>query len=147
MTMREVQIPRLNCLRCGYSWTPIRSPVVHCSRCKSKYWDVPRIRPFRLGTRLGIEEVVLPHRSAILDLARKYGVKELRVFGSVRRREATTNSDVDFLVEWKRPVSLLTYAGFRSDLEDLLGRRVDLANRGGLHPAIGPRIEAEAVPI
>jgi uncharacterized protein len=145
--MREAQIPRLICLRCGYSWTPVRSPVVRCSRCKSKYWDVPRIRPLRLGTRLGIEEVVLPYRAAILDLARKYGVKELRVFGSVRRREATTNSDVDFLVEWKRPVSLLTYAGFRSDLEDLLGRRVDLANRGGLHPAIGPRIEAEAVPI
>jgi uncharacterized protein len=74
-------------------------------------------------------------------------VKELRVFGSVRRREATTSSDVDFLVEWKRPVSLLAYAGLRSELEDLLGRRVDLANRGGLHPAIGPRVEAEAVPI
>jgi predicted nucleotidyltransferase len=144
--MREVRIPRLNCLRCGYSWTPVRFPLVRCSRCKSKYWDVSRIRPVRLGNGLGIEEVLLPYRPAILDLFGKYAVKGLRVFGSVRRREARTTSDVDFLVEWKRPVSLLVYAGLRSDLEDVLGRKVGLANRGGLHPAIGRRIEAEAVP-
>jgi uncharacterized protein len=143
--MRDVKIPRLTCLRCGYSWSPVRSPVVRCSRCKSKYWDVPRIRPVQLGKGLGIEEVILPYRDAILALARKYGAKELRVFGSVRRREATAKSDVDLLVEWNRPVSLLAYAGLRSDLEDVLGRKVDLANRGGLHPAIEPQIEAEAV--
>jgi predicted nucleotidyltransferase len=145
--LRDVNLPRLTCLRCGYTWTPVRSPVVRCSRCKSRYWDVPRIRPVRLGKGLGIEEIVLPHRAAILGLARRYGAKELRVFGSVRRREATAHSDVDLLVEWRRPVSLLSYAGLRSGLEEILGRRVDLANRGGLHPAIAPRIEAEAVPL
>jgi uncharacterized protein len=145
--MRVVKIPRLTCLRCGYSWTPVRSPVVRCSRCKSKYWDVPKIRPVRIGRGLGIEEILLPHRNEILALARKYGASELRVFGSVRRREATAKSDVDFLVDWKRPVSLLAYAGLRSGLEEVLGRKVDLANRGGIHPALEPRIEAEAVPV
>jgi predicted nucleotidyltransferase len=67
------------------------------------------------------------------------------VFGSVRRREATPRSDVDLLVEWVRPVSLLDVAGLREELRKALGRGVDLVNRHGLHWAIEPQVEAEKV--
>jgi predicted nucleotidyltransferase len=118
-----------------------------CPRCKSKLWDVPKLRPVKLGNALGIEEILLPHRSEIRGLARKYGADRILVFGSVRRREATETSDVDLMVRWKRSVSLLDRAGLRSDLEKTLGRSVDLVNEGGLHWTIRPQVEAEAVPL
>jgi predicted nucleotidyltransferase len=118
-----------------------------CPRCKSKLWDIPKIRPVKLGTGLGIEEVLLPHREEIRRLARRHGASQILVFGSVRRREATEKSDVDLVVRWKRPVSLLDHAGLRLDIEKVLGRPVDLVNEGGLHWAIQPQVEAEAVPL
>ena len=69
------------------------------------------------------------------------------VFGSVRRREATENSDIDLMVRWKKPVSLLVRATLSVELENLLGRRVDIVNEGGLHWAVAPQVEAEAVPL
>ncbi len=145
--MKNVPIPRLHCYRCVYTWTPVRSPVRMCPRCKSKLWDVPKLRPVKLGNGLGIEEILLPHRSEIRRLARKHGADRIWAFGSVRRREATERSDVDLMVRWKRPVSLLDRAGLRADIEKTLGRSVDLVNEGGFHWSIQPQVEAEAVPL
>jgi len=145
--MQEVTIPRLHCYRCVYTWTPVKAPVRMCPRCKSRLWDVPKIRPVKLGKGLGIEEVLSSHRSEIRQIARRYGVKRIMVFGSVRRREATETSDVDLMVRWQKPVSLLDRAGLRLDIERALGRTVDLVNEGGIHWAIRPQIEAEAVPL
>lgn len=108
-------------------------------------YDVPTVRPIRFGTGLGIEEVVGPHRARVLALARNAGVEAMWVFGSVRRGEATPTSDVDLLVRWRRPVSLLDVADLRWRLEKELGRRVDIVERGGLHWAMTYQIEAEAV--
>ncbi|HXQ93582.1 MAG TPA: nucleotidyltransferase domain-containing protein [Thermoplasmata archaeon] len=118
-----------------------------CPRCKSRGFARPKIRPIRLGNGLGIPEVVAPHRQAILRAARRYGVRQVWVFGSVRRREATARSDVDLLVEWKRPVSLLDVAGFRFEVRKALARDVDLVNRHGLHWALEPQVDAEKVPL
>lgn len=94
---------------------------------------------------MGIEEVIDPHRTELLRLGRMFPVSSLWVFGSVCRREATEQSDVDFMVKWKHPVSLLTKAGLGVELERVLGRRVDLVTEGGLHWAISPQVEAERV--
>jgi len=101
----------------------------------------------RLGNCLGIEDLLTPHLGEIRRLARRYGAEQILVFGSVRRREATETSDVDLMVRWKKPVSLLDRAGLRLDLEKTLGRSVDLVNEGGLHWAIQPQVQAEAVPL
>jgi|SRR5271170_1609036 len=137
-----------HCYRCVYTWKTRRelAPLV-CPRCKSGRFDEPKIRPITLGSGLGIPEIVAPHRQAILRAARRYGARRLWIFGSVRRREATGRSDVDFLVEWARPVSLLEVAGFRVELRRALGRGVDLVNRHGLHWAVEPQVEAEKVPL
>ena len=143
--MQDIAIPRVHCYRCIYTWTPVRAPIRICPRCKSKLWDVPKIRPVKLGHGLGIEEILAPHLSEIQRLARRHGVQRIAVFGSVRRREATESSDVDLMVRWSKPVSLLHHAAFRLDIEEVLGRPVDLVNEGGLHWAIRPQVEAEAV--
>jgi uncharacterized protein len=118
-----------------------------CPRCKSLYWNTPRIRPVRLGQGLGIPEVLGPHRSEILRLARKYGARDIRVFGSVRRREADQRSDVDLLVEWPPHTSLLRTSEFRVAIGELLGRHVDAVEEKFLHWAVRPQVLAEAVPL
>lgn len=118
-----------------------------CPRCKSRYWNIPKIRPVRPGNGLGIEEVLGPHRDLILELARKYGAARIRVFGSVRRNEATEKSDVDLLVVWKARTSLLATASFRVALRKVLGRDVETVEEEYLHWAIKPQVLAEAIPL
>jgi uncharacterized protein len=65
----------------------------------------------------------------------------------VRRREATQRSDVDLLVRWARPHSLLDRAELEQEIEDLVGRPVEIVNEGGLHWAIEPQVESEKVPL
>lgn len=101
----------------------------------------------RLGNGLGIEEVLGPHRDFILELGRKYGASRIRVFGSVRRNEATEKCDVDLLVEWKARTSLLATASFRVALREVLGREVETVEEGFLHWAIKPQVLAEAIPL
>ncbi len=118
-----------------------------CPRCKSRLWRVPKIAPVRLGRGLGVDEVLGAYRVGIRRLTRRYGVKKLRVFGSVRRGEATQQSDVDLLVTWNRSHTLLDRAALAVELSRLIGRRVDLVNEGSLHWAIAPQVESEAIPL
>lgn len=118
-----------------------------CPRCKSRLWRVPKIRPVTVGTGLGIQEILLPRRAEILRLGRAHGALGFRVFGSVRRREATSASDVDLLVRLGKSASWLDFSSLHADLEALLGRRVDLIEEGQLAWSMRPQIEAEAVPL
>ena len=86
-------------------------------------------------------------RDAVLDLARRYGAANVRVFGSVARDEATQESDVDLLVEWEPGRSLLDHAGLVLDLQDLLGAPVEVGTERSLHWYVRERILAEAVPL
>lgn len=66
------------------------------------------------------------HREDILRLAERYGVYNVRVFGSVARQEATPNSDIDLLVSARPGVSMFDLVGLWLDLKDLLGCEVSL---------------------
>jgi len=84
-------------------------------------------------------------REAILQLAAKHGAQNVRVFGSVARREADEQSDIDFLVEMEPGRSLLDMGGLLMDLRELLGREVDIVTERGLKPRIRERVLKEAV--
>ena len=139
---------RLGCYRCAYVWRPIRHahPRI-CPRCKSRYWDVPVLRSVRLGRGLGIEEILRPQRRAILRAAERHGFGHVRVFGSVRRNEASSKSDVDLLVDREEGASLLDRARLIVELEAILGRPVDLVPEESLHWLIRPQVLLEAVPL
>jgi hypothetical protein len=83
----------------------------------------------------------------ILRLAAKHGVSKVRVFGSVARRDETPESDVDFLVEAGLRTSPWFPAGLVVDLEDLLGRRVEVITERALKPDLRERVFKEAVPV
>ena len=38
----DIDLVKLTCKRCGYRWTPAKSPVIRCARCKSKHWETKR---------------------------------------------------------------------------------------------------------
>jgi|SRR5208282_5948281 len=148
--MLELDIPELHCYRCGNTWTPRARVVRICPRCKSPYWELPKIRVPVGGRGLGVQEVLGPYRSRIQEIARRYRVREIRVFGSVGRGEATHESDVDFLVDFDR--SRKTRSTLRSvdlalELERLLKRHVDVATEESLHWYIQPQVVTEAVPL
>ena len=56
----------------------------------------------------------------------KYGVTRARIFGSFARGDARPDSDVDFLVSYGKTLSLWDYIGLRQDMEEKLGRKVDM---------------------
>jgi predicted nucleotidyltransferase len=86
-------------------------------------------------------------RQAILRLAKEYGIREVRIFGSVARGEAATGSDLDVLVEFEPGRSLLDQVGFEQDLRALLSCEIDLVAKGGISPYLEERILREAVPL
>jgi predicted nucleotidyltransferase len=87
------------------------------------------------------------NRSAILRIAAKYGDRRVRVFGSTVRGTAGDGSDVDILVDLEEGRSLLDQVGLQQELEELLGRKVDVVVEGGISPYLEQRILAEAVPL
>lgn len=86
-------------------------------------------------------------RQEILDLARRHGARNVRVFGSMVRGDAGTTSDVDLLVDMVKGRTLLDLVALWQDLEDLLNRKGDVVTDGGLSPYLKDRIYAEAVPL
>lgn len=96
---------------------------------------------------MGIDEILGPKRAEILAIAAKHGVTKIRVFGSVARGEAGPESDVDFLIETGEHVTPWFPGGLIADLEDLLGRHVDVAEPDVLHPRVRERVLAEAATV
>ena len=72
----------------------------------------------------------------------RFGVKNLGLFGSIARGDASPHSDVDILVEFDAP-SFDHYMDLKFYLEERLGRPVDLVLRGSLKPALRERILRE----
>ena len=72
------------------------------------------------------------------------GVKRLAVFGSTARGEATPKSDLDLLVEFKEPKSLLALIALERQLSEALGREVDLLTEAALSPYLRESIRQEA---
>lgn len=80
-------------------------------------------------------------------LAQRYGVRSLRMFGSYVRHQQRPDSDLDLLVTFVEPPSLLKFIELENYLSDLLGMKVDLVMADALRPRIAERILGEAVAV
>ena len=86
------------------------------------------------------------YRDAILELAARHKLEDVRVFGSTARGEARLGSDLDILVHPKTGCSLLDVVGFEIELSSLLGgQKVDVVEDEAVHERLAPFIFAEAV--
>jgi predicted nucleotidyltransferase len=86
-------------------------------------------------------------RETILAIARRHGVTSVKVFGSFARGEARDDSDLDLLVKTGGQTSAFFPGGLLADLEEALGRRVDIVEEAGLHRLLRDRILSEAAPL
>jgi hypothetical protein len=75
----------------------------------------------------------------------KYKVKTIGVFGSYVRGEQKKKSDVDVLVEFHEPISLLEFVALERELSERIGKKVDLVMKTVLKPRIGENILKEVV--
>jgi uncharacterized protein len=78
----------------------------------------------------------------IAAICRKYKVRQLGVFGSAARGEAGPDSDIDLLLEFlpDSGMSLFRLQDLNQELEEALGRKVDLASKEGLKPRVRPYV-------
>src|SRR5580658_4231960 len=92
-------------------------------------------------------ETLLQKREAILEIARRHGASDLRVFGSIARGDSAEDSDVDILVRFEQGRTLLDHAGLIGELEDLLGVKVDVIDADGMRPRFRAVVEKESLPL
>lgn len=94
-----------------------------------------------------------PHPPGVTDavaselrrLGERYGIRNIRVFGSFARGEAGADSDLDLLVDDVPGQAGFAFVRFCDEAERLLGRDVDVATVRSLHPMIRESVLAEAV--
>jgi len=94
-----------------------------------------------------LRELLQSKRDEILRIARAHGARNVRVFGSAARGDADETSDVDFLVEFEPGTSLLQHGAMIAELEELLGRKVDVAPEKTLRERVRDKVLLEAIPL
>ncbi|MCH7559268.1 MAG: nucleotidyltransferase family protein [Planctomycetes bacterium] len=94
---------------------------------------------------MGVLELLRQRRNEILKLASQHGVRNVRVFGSAARGEADGDSDIDFLVELEPDRTLFDLGALLMDLQDLLGRKIDIVTDDSIYWLLRRRILKEAV--
>jgi uncharacterized protein len=77
----------------------------------------------------------------------RFGIKSLLLFGSVARNEATQESDLDFVVDFDGMITFDRYMDLKIFLEDLFGKKIDLAIEDTLKPQIRQKILEQAIDV
>lgn len=91
-----------------------------------------------------IKRIIQRHKD---DLQEKYGVESIGIFGSYVRGDQSEDSDVDVLVELKKPIGFFKFLDLEKYLENITGLNVDLVTKKALKPTIGKYILKELVAI
>lgn len=86
-------------------------------------------------------------RTAILEIAEKWGADDVRIFGSVARGDSVQSSDVDFIVRFQPDRSPLDHGGLLMELRDLLGVDVDVISEAGMRDRFCKHVLKEAIPL
>ena len=94
---------------------------------------------------MNLDDLLKSYRQEISRIAAQYGAYNIRIFGSVARNEADSNSDIDFLVELEPGRSLFDLGGLLMDLQNLLGCPVDVVTEKGLKKRIRQQVLKEAI--
>jgi predicted nucleotidyltransferase len=92
-----------------------------------------------------VKETLDINKDKILSIAKENGIRKVSVFGSIIRGEDTIDSDVDFLVEIDDNCSLFNIIRFKQEVEDIVGRKVDVVTDQSVHWTLKEHIINEAV--
>jgi len=86
-------------------------------------------------------------KERVLPVLREAHVKKAALFGSYVRGEEREDSDIDILVDLPDGLSLFDVVGIKIELEDVLGKRVDLVQYDTIKPRLKQYILSEQLPI
>lgn len=92
-----------------------------------------------------MQTIINEQREKILQIAARYGARNVRLFGSTARGDSRPQSDIDLLVDLEPDRSLLDLGGLLSEVSELLGCEVDVVTEKGLRPRIREQVLREAV--
>lgn len=93
-------------------------------------------------------QIIQQLRTALAELRRRHAVAELGLFGSFARGSDDHSSDLDVLVRFLQgsPVTLFTLSRLACELEDLVGRPIDLVeDHNGLRPEFRATVERDLI--
>jgi uncharacterized protein len=90
---------------------------------------------------------LLANRELIRRIAERHGARNVRIFGSVARGDSRPDSDLDLLVDVGPSTSPWFPGGLVAELEEALGRRVDVVTESALSPALRDHVLSEAVEV
>jgi hypothetical protein len=91
-----------------------------------------------------IKNILKAHKK---ELQEKYHVKDIALFGSYVKGKQTPDSDIDILVEFEKPITLIQFLKLENYLSELLGLKVDLVVKKSLKPYIKKQVLKEALPL
>ncbi len=94
-----------------------------------------------------VRDQIVHLRDVIVRAAEARGARDVRLFGSVARGEETDASDVDFVVSLTSGRTMMDLARLELDLEQLLGRRVDVVTEQGLVEPVRSTVLREAISV
>jgi len=93
-------------------------------------------------------EALQRHRDALLALSARYGLRNVRVFGSAARGEDQDGSDLDLLVDpTPDATTLLDVVAMKDDAQKLLGVSVDVRTIADIHERFRARVTRDAKPL
>ena len=102
------------------------------------------------GGALGYGSIGLPGNLApenLVETAARHGARNVRVFGSMARGTATERSDLDLLVDMEPGRDLLDLVALKLEIEEAVGRRVNVLTENSLSPYLREKVLREAVPL
>ena len=86
---------------------------------------------------------VLEIQNKIRPILKEYGVKRAAVFGSVSRGDDNPKSDIDIMVSLGKPMGMFAYMSLIEEMEDKLGRKVDLVTENSINKFVRPYIQSD----
>ena len=92
---------------------------------------------------MSVEEI----KNKIKPVLKRNGIVKAGIFGSISRGDSTADSDIDILVKIEKDISLFDFIGIKLELEDVLGKKVDLVEYDAIKPAIRENILKEEITI
>jgi len=101
--------------------------------------------PLYKKKQMNLSQLIQEKRPQILEIAEGHGARNVRLFGSVARGEATETSDLDLLIEMAPERSLLDVVAIKQDLEELLGCKVDVVTEAAISPYLKDKVLNETV--
>lgn len=94
---------------------------------------------------MNLQELKENYKSEIMSVASKYGVSDIRVFGSVARGDAHDDSDIDLMAKFPEKFSLLDLVRLERDLSEIVNRKVEVAEEGYINPLIEDYVNQDLV--